>query len=129
MRLEGHPALGNFAQRRQRHYLKPARIGENRFIPAHELMQSTKPRNPLGTGAQHQVIGIAEQNIRARRRHLFGQHAFHRRRRAHGHKRGCADSAMRGVDHPGAGMLVGRMDSKLNGHTGAGMQESDAFGK
>jgi len=52
----------------------------------------------FGTGAQHQVIGVAQQNIGTRLAHLFGHHAFYGCSSAHGHECRRADFAARRVD-------------------------------
>ena len=54
-------------------------------MPIHELMQSARLSHEVFAGAQVQVVGIAEQNLRADLLHLPGGHGLHARRGAHGH--------------------------------------------
>ena len=65
---EGHPLLGELAEVGQAHHLEAARVGQDRPLPVHQAVQPPEPRHPLGPGPQHQVIGIAEQDVGARRR-------------------------------------------------------------
>ncbi len=62
--------LGQFPQFRQRHHLKPAAIGQDRMRPAGEFMQAAKPRHALGAGPQHQVVGVAQDDVGADATHL-----------------------------------------------------------
>ena len=102
MAFERHAIFCQLAQISQAHHLKPTAISKNGLVPIHELMQPTKRRNPLSRGAQHQVIRIAEQNIRTGRRNTFGHHRFYCCSRANGHKSRCADIAPRRADAPRA---------------------------
>ncbi len=61
MRAKGHPVVVDAAQRRERHDLEAARVGEDRVPPVHEHVQAAEPRNALGARAQHQVVGIASR--------------------------------------------------------------------
>jgi hypothetical protein len=65
VRAEGDAILGDLAQLLQRHDLEAAGIGEDRSRPVHEPVQAAQPRDPLGAGAQHQVIGVAEDDLGA----------------------------------------------------------------
>jgi hypothetical protein len=53
------------SQRRQRHHLEAAGIGEDRQRPVHEGVQAAEGRDALGAGPQHQMIGVAEHNLGA----------------------------------------------------------------
>ena len=65
MRAEGDAVFGQLAQLGQRHDLKAAAIGQDRAGPAHEFVQAAEPRHPFGAGPQHQVIGVAEDDVGA----------------------------------------------------------------
>ena len=112
VRLEAHPLLVELAQPRKAHHLKPARVGQDRPRPVHESVQATQCRDPLGAWAQHQVIGVAKQDVGARRRDAFGQHRLDGRGRAHGHEGGRADRAARRLDQPRARAPVRRRHRK-----------------
>ena len=64
------PVLVDLAEFRQRHDLKAAGVGEDRIGPIGEGMQPAKRRHPLGARPQHQVIGVAEDDVGAERPHL-----------------------------------------------------------
>jgi hypothetical protein len=66
MAFERHALLAHLAQIRQRPDLKAAGIGQDRLVPAHEMMQAAQPLHPLRPGPQHQVIGIAQKDIGTR---------------------------------------------------------------
>ena len=86
VRLEGDAVLIELTQLGQRHHLKAAGIRQDRIGPAHEVVQPTKPVDPLRAGAQHQMIDIAEQYIGAGGAHILGEHRLDRRRRADRHE-------------------------------------------
>ena len=65
MRAEGHAALGQLAQLRQGHDLEAAGIGQDRVWPAGKLVQAAQPRDALGAGPQHKMVGVAQNDIGA----------------------------------------------------------------
>lgn len=95
MRAECHAFLVELAQLRERHDLKTAGIGQDRAFPAAELMQATQPRHALGTRPQHQVIGIAKDDIGAKFFHLVHIHGLDRASRTDRHEGRCAHHAAR----------------------------------
>ncbi len=102
VRAERHACLRHFAQGRQRHHLKSAGIGQDRMGPAHEGVQSAQSRDAFGARPQHQMIGIAENDIGARGTHVVVINAFDRRLRADRHESGRAHHAMRHGHRAGA---------------------------
>ena len=64
--------------------------------PVHERVQAAKRRDALGARPQHQVIGVAEQDVGAGRAHGRGVHALDGRLRADRHEGGRAHRAVRG---------------------------------
>ena len=64
---KAHALLGDLADLGQAHHLEAAGVGEDRPVPAHEAVQAAEPRDALGAGAQHQVIGVAEDDVGAGR--------------------------------------------------------------
>ena len=70
MRAERHAALVELAECGKRHDLEAAGIGQDRAVPVHEFVQPAKRGDALGTGPQHQVIGIAEQDLGAGVAHI-----------------------------------------------------------
>ena len=118
MGLEGDAILIELAQLGQRHHLKPAGIRQDRMRPVHELVQPAQLRDALGAGPQHEMVGIAQHDVRAQRPHLFGIHGLHGRRRAHGHEGGGADLAAGHGDHARARRAIRPLEgeAKLFGH-------------
>ncbi|MNT34611.1 hypothetical protein D3C72_1706050 [compost metagenome] len=98
MAAEGYALLGQLAELGQRHDLEAAAIGEDRPLPIHEVMQPAQACHPLGARPQHQVIGIAEQDICASLPHLVRIHGLDCARRAHRHEGRRLDIAARRVD-------------------------------
>ncbi len=47
MGFEGNAIFVNFAQFIQRHYLKPATVGQDRTRPVHKFMQAAEALHPL----------------------------------------------------------------------------------
>ena len=107
MRAEGDARFGDGAQRSQRHDLESAGIGQDRVRPVHEAVQSAQGRDALGAGPQHQVIGVAEQDLGAGGGDRLRLHRLHRRGRAHGHEGRRLDGAVRGRDAAAPGGAVG----------------------
>ena len=98
MAFEGHALLVQLAQAGQRHDLKTAAIGEDRVWPSDQLMQTAKAGDTLGAGPQHQVIGIAENDIRPQLAHLIEIHGLDGADSADRHEGGRADDAARHGD-------------------------------
>ena len=106
MRTEQRALLGDLAQLRQRHHLEAAGIRQDRSIPVHEFMQAAQPRDSLGAGPQHQVVGIAQKNVGAGSPHACGSMALTVAADAHRHEGGGANVSAPGTDHTQAGFAV-----------------------
>jgi hypothetical protein len=78
-------------------------------------VQSTEPRHPLGPGAQHQVIGVAEDDIGPGLAHLLHRQGLDRRGGAHGHEGRRADVAARGLQYAGARLAIDGVDQEGEG--------------
>ncbi len=100
VRAEGDARFRDLAQFRQRHYLEAAGIGQDRTGPIHEAMQAAQSLDHLRSRAQHQVIGVGEDHLRARRADVFGPERLDRRRRAHGHEGGRFHRPMGATEPP-----------------------------
>ena len=98
--LVGDPAVD------QAEDLEAAAIGQDRPIPAHEAMQPAHTRDQLVAGLKVQVVGVAENDLRAVIAHLVGRQRFDGAARADRHKHGRLDRAVRGGDQAGAGARV-----------------------
>ncbi len=76
----------------QREDLVAAGVGEDGTLPAHVVVNPAHALEQLGAGTQHQVVRVAQQNVRPGLRDALRQHRLDRRRGAHRHKG-------RGPDH------------------------------
>lgn len=115
MGLEGNTILIKLAQLRQRHDLKATAIGQNGMGPVHELMQAAQFRDALRTGAQHQMISVAEHNISTERAHLIRIHGLDCGRRANRHEGGRANNAARHGERASSRHAITGMNSKREG--------------
>ena len=116
VRLEDDPLLAALGEVGQAHHLIAATVGEDRAAPAHEAVQAAQPIDPLGTGAQHEVIGVAKNDVSARCAYILGLHRLDRGGGAHGHEGGGANLAALHGDRTGARLAVGGVDGE--GETG-----------
>ena len=84
--LEDRARLGHRARMRQRENLEAAGIGQHGALPAHEPMDAAQPPEDLRPRAQQQVIGIGEQDLRARILQRLRKLRLDRGLRAHRHE-------------------------------------------
>ena len=105
---ECHARVLDLAQARERHHLEAAGIGKDRQRPVHEAMQAAERGHALGARPQHQVIGVGEYDVGARRPHLIRIHALHGRLGADRHERRRAHPSVRGGDLAQPRGAVGR---------------------
>ena len=112
MALEGDAIGIHLAQLRKAPDLKAAAIGQHRAVPMRELVQAAEALHPLRAGAQHQVIGIAEDDIRPRLLHLIHIERLDGARRAHRHEGWRADIAARRLQHTRPGLALTGFDLK-----------------
>jgi len=78
-----------------------------------EMMQPAQPRDALGGWAQHQVIGIAEDDVGAGRTDVVRLHRLDGSGGADRHERRRADRAAAHRDLAGARLAVGGMDGEV----------------
>src|SRR5271167_276749 len=98
MRFEERPFLAQFAQVTEAEDLEAATVGEDGTIPVHEVVQPTKVANESGARAQHEVVGVGENDGRTSLTHLFRGDAFDASLCSDGHKDGRVDLTVRRVD-------------------------------
>ena len=98
MRAETHAFFFHFAQFAQAEHLEAAGIGEQRAFPAHELVQPAHLAHQLMPRSKIQVIGIAQNDLRAQVFQNVLRDGFHRPSRAHRHECRGFHGAVRGVD-------------------------------
>ena len=65
VRAELDAVLGHLAHRRQAEHLVAAAVGQDRVRPADERVQAAGARDQLVAGPQVQVVGVAEDDLRA----------------------------------------------------------------
>jgi hypothetical protein len=87
--------LGQLAQLRQGHDLKAAGIGENGPRPPRQFMQATKPGHPLRARPQHEVVGVAKDDVGACAAHLIHIHGLDGSAGAYRHESRSAHRAAR----------------------------------
>ena len=96
--IELRTLVRNFSQRRKRENLETAAVREYCAVPVHKLVQTARFFYEFMPRAQIQVICIRQQNLRARRFHLFGGKPLYGCLRAYGHKARRIDNAVFGVE-------------------------------
>src|SRR3546814_8551410 len=66
--------LAHFRKRRQAHHLIATAVSQYRTPPSHEIVQAAQPLDPFRTGAKHQMISVAQDDVRAGRLHFLRTH-------------------------------------------------------
>ena len=93
----------------QREDLEAAGVGEDRRVPAHEPVQPAEVADQLVARPEVQVVGVAEQDLRAEVAHLVRVQRLHGPLRPDGHEDGRLDLPVRRPQHPGPRRPVGRL--------------------
>ena len=83
MAAKGHAVRVQLTTMRQAEHLIAAGIGQNRAIPAHKTVQSSKPLDQIVAGAQIKMIGIRQQERVAQLRQVARLQGLDVRRGAH----------------------------------------------
>src|SRR5690606_4788151 len=113
MRAKGNALLRDLAKRCERHHLEAAGIGQDRPRPACKFMQAAKSSNPFSTRPQHQVIGVAENDVASKRAHLVKIHRLDSAAGAHRHEGRRADCAAWHRNLAAPGIAIGRKQAEL----------------
>src|SRR6185312_3071549 len=120
MRAEPYPFFGDAAEgfflvlaRPQAEDLVATAVGEDGMGPGGELVQSAQAADALVTGAQIQMVGVAEDDLRPQSFQIILADGLDRGPRAHRHEAGRGDVAMDGVQdaaprRPGLGQQFKR---------------------
>ena len=85
-RTEAHALFRDLAQLGQAEHLEATRVGEDGALPVHEPVQSAMRADHFRARAQHQVEGVAEDDLRADGFQFLGRHGLDRAVGAHGHE-------------------------------------------
>ncbi len=116
-RGKGHALLGDLAAMRQRKHLEPAGIGQDGAIPARKPVQPAVIADHLQAGAQIQMEGVAQDDLRTQGTDLLGQDALDRPIGPDRHERRGLNRAARKGQAPTPGMPVGGLELELeSGH-------------
>ena len=65
MAEELNAGLADLADAGEREDLKPAGVGQNGPVPAHEAMDAAEALQLVGAGPKHEVIGVVEDDLGA----------------------------------------------------------------
>ena len=95
VRAEAHAVVRDFAQLVKREDLEAARIGEQGARPTDELVQAAHAADGLVAGAEIKVIGVAENDLSAKRFERLLRDSFNRSLRADRHEDGGFDGLVR----------------------------------
>ena len=116
---EGHPVVADVADGGEREDLESPGIGEDRTLPAHEVVQPAQLRHHVGAGPQVEVVGVGENHRRARRRQLLRRDALHRPLGADRHERRRLHGPVGENQSPGPGPALSRARNECRGVHGA----------
>ena len=89
---EEHALLGESPASGQRHDLIAAGVRENRPVPSNEAVQPPEAPDDVAAGTEHEVVGIREHDLGARRLDVAPPRGFHGSRRSDRHERGRLDA-------------------------------------
>jgi hypothetical protein len=86
--------------------------------PIHQLVQAAELGDPFSAGPQHQVIGVAKQDVGATLAHLRRVHALDRTLCADRHEGRCMDRTTWRIDtaKPGTAIFRQQVEGKSLGH-------------
>jgi hypothetical protein len=102
VRAKVHALLAHAVQLVHAHHLEAAAVGEDRVLPAHEAVQAAHAADGVDAGPEHQVVGVAEQDVAARGREVVGAQRLDRAGRPDGHERGREHVPVGRAETPGA---------------------------
>ena len=102
MVLEMGPLLRDTAQLRQGKNLETTAVGQNRTIPAHELVQAADLADDVEPRTHEKMVGIAEDDLRMELPQFARTHRLHRSLRADRHENRCTNNSATRVQHSAA---------------------------
>ena len=95
--VEPAPLRRELAHLREREHLEAAGVREDRTVPAHEAVETTRLRHHVGPRAQHEVVRVGEDHRGAVLAQVARLKRLHRGLGAHGHEHGRLDGPVRSV--------------------------------
>ena len=103
VRFEVDAFGGDFIERAQGENLVAAGIGEDGTVPGGEAMETAELADDFGAGAEIEVVGIPEDDLRAELGELIRVDGFYGALRADGHEDGRLDFAVGKIERAAAG--------------------------
>ena len=107
MGLERHALFGDLPEVRQAEDLEPSAVGQDRPMPAHELLHPAELPDQFLAGPQEQMVRVRKDDLGAQCDEVLRRKRLDRGLRAHGHEHRRADLAAGGEHLPQAGGGVG----------------------
>lgn len=106
MRAEGDPFFGDLAHLTEAEYLEAAAVGKDGLLPVHELVKASGFLDQIVAGTEEQVIGIAENDLRAHIVELFRRQRLDGRLRTDRHEHRCLERTVRSTQDSGTGAVA-----------------------
>ena len=100
VRLEVAALLGELAHLRERKDLEAAGVREDRAVPPHEPVQTAGGGDDLRPRPQHEVVGVAEDDLRLQRDEVARLQRLDGAERPDVHEHGRLDDPVRGREPP-----------------------------
>src|SRR5262249_21366340 len=120
MRAEIYSLLADLPEIAQAENLKTAGVCKQRPLPAHEFVESTQVAHQLVPGAQIEMVGVAENDLRAQLFQHILRNALHRSSSSNRHKYRSLHLTVRCDDASRAcGTRLGFDDERQCGHLSA----------
>ncbi len=114
-RPERHALVVHVQQRvAEREHLEPARVGEDRAVPAHERVQAAELGDEVLAGPEVEVVRVAEKDARAERAKFVRVDGLDRCLRSDGHERRRRHIAVSCVKDAGARGTVGGLEGEAH---------------
>ena len=112
VRLELDAVLTDPAKPLEREHLKAARVGQHRPRPRGEAVESAHGADDVLPGTQVQVVGVAQDDLRAGARDIGRAQAPDHAVRAHRHERRGLHRPVRQGQRAGPGLALGGVEAK-----------------
>src|SRR5215471_14921846 len=120
MRAEIYSLLADLPEIAEAENLKTAGVRKQRPLPAHEFVESTQVAHQLVPGAQIEMVGVAENDLRAQLFQHILRNALHRSSSSHRHEDRRLHLTVRCDDSPCAcGARLSIRDERQCGHLSA----------
>ena len=125
--LEGDPVVIDLGVERE--HLESARVREREAVPSGEPAQATEALDEFGSGPQHEVIGVAEHDLRADTRIVDGAEVLDRSTGADRHEQRRRVTATSSRCRSGVRGSIAGFDVELDRvHSGDGIGERRSGG-